>query len=247
MPEDHPDPQTLESFMRDETTRDENRAVVRHLLVGCGECLQVTRRLWRLGETRLEAVPSAAGAELPARSYGDVFSQLAERGPRRAAFALHALALQLAGAGRGEEALQAVRRARPIYEQYVDRPNLLRLRRLEGQIEEAHGSLQEAERAFLEARRGFLLARLGAEAAAVLLDLALLYQREGRTREVHRLAGELLPILRAGGLRQGAAVALLFFRDLVETGWATPQGLFAVAGYLNLRPALPHRAPQTSP
>jgi len=154
MPEDHPDPQILESFMRDETTRDENRAVVRHLLVGCGECLQVTRRLWRLGETRLEPMPSAAGAEA----------------------------------------------------------------------------------ALLEARRGFLLAGLGTEAAAVLLDLALLYQRQGRAREVRRLAGELFPILRAGGLRQGAAVALLFFRDLVETGRATPAGLGAVAGYLSSFP-----------
>lgn len=89
-----------------------------------------------------------------------------------------------------------------------------------------------AEAALLEARRGFLLAGLGTEAAAVQLDLALLYQREGRAHEVRRLAGELFPILRAGGLRQGAAVALLFFRDLVETGRATPEGLFAVAGYL---------------
>ncbi len=141
----------------------------------------MTRRLWRLGETRLEAVPAVAGEEL----------------------------------------------ARPI---------LPRLRHLEGRIEAARGSLREAERAFLEARRGFLLAGLGGEAAVVLLDLALLYQREGRMREVRRLAGELFPILRAGGLRQGAAVALLFFRDLVETGRATPEGLFAVAGYLSSFP-----------
>jgi hypothetical protein len=172
MPEDHPDPQILESFMRDEATRDENRVIVRHLLAGCGECLQVTRRLWSLGETRLAD------------------------GPRRAAFALHGLAQHLAEAGRGEE----------------------------------------AEAAFLAARQRFLLAGLGGEAAAVLLDLALLYQREGRTLEVRRLAGELFPILRTGGLRQGAAVALLFFRDLVETGWATPQGLFALAGYLSSFP-----------
>ena len=232
MPEEHPDPQLLERFMRDETGREERRGVVRHLLAGCVECLRVTQRLWRLGEPRPQAVPPEGGAEPPPASYGEVFSRLAARGPRRAAFALHALALQLASAGRGEEALQAVRAARPIYQQYGDRPNLLRLRHLEGRIEAALGSTQEAEAAFLDARRGFLLAGLGAEAAVVLLDHALLYQREDRVQEVRRLAGELFPILRAGGLRQGAAVALLWFRDLVETGRATPAGLGAVAGYL---------------
>lgn len=233
MPEDHPDSQLLELFLRGEAGRDERRGVVRHLLAGCAECLRVTRRLWSLGETGLEPAPADGAPKPPAASYGEAFSRIAERGPRRAAFALHGLALQLAAAGRGEEALQAIRRAGPIYEEYGDARNLVRLRHLEGKVEGALGSPRAAEAAFLEARQGFLREGLGAEAAGVVLDLALLYQREGRPAEVRRLAGELYPILRARGLRPGAAVALLLFRDLVETGWVTAEGLGAVSGYLN--------------
>ncbi len=112
-------------------------------------------------------------------------------------------------------------------------PNLARLRRLEGRIEEALGSWQAAEAAFHDARQRFLAEGLGGEAAAALLDLALLYQRQGRSAAIHALAEDLLPILRARGIRQGAAAALLFFRDLVETGHVTAEVLCAVARYLS--------------
>ena len=46
----HPDFLRLERFLRGETSRPEARAVVRHLLRGCPQCLQVTGRLWGLGE-----------------------------------------------------------------------------------------------------------------------------------------------------------------------------------------------------
>jgi hypothetical protein len=46
----HPIRAQLETFMRGETPRSEAPDVVRHLLTGCPECLQVTRQLWKLGE-----------------------------------------------------------------------------------------------------------------------------------------------------------------------------------------------------
>lgn len=160
-----------------------------------------------------------------------------EREPALAAFALHRLASLLAEGGRGEEALPALRRARRLYDRLGDTPNLVRLRHLEGKIGESLGSPREAEAAFLDARRGFLGEGLGAEAAAVLLDLAMLYTREGRAPEIRPLAEDLLPILRVRDLRQGVAAALLFFRRLVETGHASLEVLSEVARYVNGPPS----------
>jgi hypothetical protein len=43
-------PDALAGLFRGELPRDEAREIVRHLLTGCPGCLQVTRRLWSLGE-----------------------------------------------------------------------------------------------------------------------------------------------------------------------------------------------------
>jgi hypothetical protein len=49
-PTRHPDRHDLERFMQGRLSREETRNVVRHLLTGCPECLQVTRPLWRFGD-----------------------------------------------------------------------------------------------------------------------------------------------------------------------------------------------------
>ncbi len=212
--------------MRNDASAEERRRVVRHLLTGCPRCVEVTRHLWSLGEACAEN-PLAPGT--PANDG----SAARRNSSRRIAAALHRQALLLLEAGCGEEALGALGQARRLYEIDGDGPNLARLRRLEGRIEETLGSWQAAEAAFHEARQRFLSEGLGAEAAATLLDLALFYQRQGRAAAIHRLAEDLLPpVLRARGIRQGAAAALLFFRDLVATGHVTAEVLFAVSRYL---------------
>ena len=50
---EHPDPDLLERFMRGEMAGSEipeGRKIVRHLLSGCPQCLEVTRRYWALGD-----------------------------------------------------------------------------------------------------------------------------------------------------------------------------------------------------
>lgn len=165
--------------------------------------------------------------------------------PSLLAFGLHRLALLLAEAPgiRRAEALGIIQRARAIYEERGDGPNLIRLRHLEGKIADARGDEETAEAAFLEARQGYVAEGLGGEAAETLFDLAILYTRQGRSPEVHRLTENLLPILRTRDIRQGVAVALLFFRRLVETGHATLDVLCEVARYVaslprDRRPAL---------
>jgi tetratricopeptide (TPR) repeat protein len=215
MPENHPDPQLLERFMRSEASGEERRWIVRHLLAGCARCGAITRRLWSLGEPGPEVAADKEAA--PAGGDGDTAA---------VASALRRLALLLADTGRGEAALQALRKARRLYDRLGDGSNLARLRHLEGKILEASGSPAEAEAALLDARRGLLAAGLAEEAAAVLLDLAVLYTRQGRASELLPLTEDLLPIFRAPDLRKGVAAALVCFHSLAESG-QPPVGLLA--------------------
>jgi hypothetical protein len=48
-PARHPDLRDLERFMKGEASRAEVRAIVRHLLAGCPECVAVTRLLGLAG------------------------------------------------------------------------------------------------------------------------------------------------------------------------------------------------------
>jgi hypothetical protein len=58
-PRPEPSAEQLAGLFRGELPRDEARVIVRHLLTGCPDCLQVTRWLWNLGEvpTRIAISP----------------------------------------------------------------------------------------------------------------------------------------------------------------------------------------------
>jgi hypothetical protein len=213
----HPDPHLLDRFMRNAADGAERRRVVRHLLAGCARCAAVTRQLWDLGEP--PAGRPVARERDPARLRED-------------AAVLHQEVRRLVEAGRGAEALPRLHRARRLYRRLGDGPNLARLRHLEGRIGEALGVPGEAEIAFADARRGFLLEGLGGEAAEALLDLAVLYARQGRSPEIRALTEDLMPILRTRDLRQGVGAALLFFRRLAETEHATLEALSEISRYV---------------
>lgn len=159
-----------------------------------------------------------------------------EREPALAAAAFHRLTRLLAEAGPREQAWAALNRARALYERLADAPSLIRLRLLEGTLAAALGSLEVAEMSFRVAKRDSLLAGLGREAARALLDLALLYARQDRSADLQRLAGELHAICRVPGVGLSVTSALLFFRRLVETGFATQDVLFEVALFLGDSP-----------
>jgi hypothetical protein len=57
----HPRERELERFMHGELTRPEARQIVRHLLLGCPHCIQVTRRLWTLAGRTPPAVETSRG------------------------------------------------------------------------------------------------------------------------------------------------------------------------------------------
>ncbi len=131
----------------------------------------------------------------------------------------------LGAAGRSEEARTALGRARSLYERLADAPNLVRLRLLEGTLA---GGAPAAEVAFREAMGDSLRAGLAREAAQGLLELALLYARQDRSEDLQRLAEELRPICQVPGAGMSVTMALLFFRRLVETGYATQDVLVDV-------------------
>lgn len=95
------------------------------------------------------------------------------------------------------------------------------------------GSVRDREAALAEAWRRFVAQGLGLEAAAAVLELALLYQRQGRSSDLCRLAGdEIRPVFYARDLPNHAGAALLVFRRLVETGHVSERFLFEMARLL---------------
>jgi hypothetical protein len=100
-----------------------------------------------------------------------------------------------------------------------------------------------AEAALAQAWRGFVEQGLGREAAAAVLELALLYKRQGRSSDLRRLAGdEIRPVFYARDMPYHAGAALLVFRRIVETEHANERFLFEIARFL-AGPAAP--APPT--
>lgn len=227
--EDHPETGLLERFMRNEVDGPERRRVVRHLLAGCAACGEVTRRLWELGE---------------APRGGRILDGLEPTADLQAdAAACHRRVVQLLESGRWGDSLRELQRARRLYKRLGDGPGLARLRHLEGKIGQALGAPLEAEAALRDARRDLLLEGLGGEAAEALLDLAVLYAREGRSGAIRELAGDLSPILRAPNIRQGVGVALLFFRGLAESEQASLEALSEILRYV--RPVAEERTQRT--
>jgi tetratricopeptide (TPR) repeat protein len=223
-PEDHPEPLLLERFMRNEVDGPERRRVVRHLLAGCARCAEVTRRFWELGEPPRGSRPAGpADLQIELEPAADLQAD---------ADACHRRVVRLLEAGQWGESLRELQRARQLYKRLGDGAGLARLRHLEGKIGQALGAPAEAEAALRDARRDLLLEGLGGEAAEALLDLAVLYAREGRSAAIRELAAELSPILRAPNIRQGAGVALLFFRGLAESEQASLEALSEILRYV---------------
>jgi tetratricopeptide (TPR) repeat protein len=141
--------------------------------------------------------------------------------PRGILATRHNLIYALQDTGELDEALELLSDTKPLYVQLGDRLNLLRLRRLEGQIAKKTGHTALAEAAFLEARNGFIAARLGLEAAGIALELAALYLSQGRTVETRELASQLLPVFQAADLHDEALAALLVFQRAAQAEVAT--------------------------
>jgi tetratricopeptide (TPR) repeat protein len=93
---------------------------------------------------------------------------------------------------------------------------LARLGWLSGWIKAGLGQPTEAEAAFERVRRELLRRDIPFDTALVSLELAVLYQEQGRTAEVRQLAGELAPVFVSQRISREALATVLLFRDAVE-------------------------------
>lgn len=130
--------------------------------------------------------------------------------------ARHSLMLCLHESGRDQEAWFLLKASRPEFLEHGGELLNLRLRWLEGKIQQALGQLREAEQALIDARAGLLEHGAGFSAAQVCLDLAGLYAAQSRAGEMRRLAEEMLPIFQSRDIHREAIAALIVFQQAVR-------------------------------
>lgn len=152
--------------------------------------------------------------------------------PRRILAARHNLIYSLQDAGHLQEALELLEETKPLYVQLGDRLNLLRLRRLEGEIAIKTGHTALAEAAFLDSRNGFISAGMALDAALTALELAGLYLSQRRTVETRELATQLMPIFQAADLHQEALAALVVFQRAAQAEVASVELVREILVYL---------------
>jgi tetratricopeptide (TPR) repeat protein len=95
---------------------------------------------------------------------------------------------------------------------------------LEGNTLAGLGRRAEATGALEQVCRDLANRELPFDHALASLDLALVYQKDGRLDEVQRLAVEMLEVFQALKVHREAAAALILFRDATARG-AVTEGL----------------------
>lgn len=136
--------------------------------------------------------------------------------PRLLLITKHNLIDDLAEAGRYLEAQRLLLRAHSLYQRF-DEP-WLRLRRswVEGKIARGLSQQDKAEELFGTTRAGFVELNAFYDVALVSLDLASLYTEQGRTTELKRLAGEMVPIFSSLQVHRETLAAFTFWKQAVD-------------------------------
>lgn len=98
------------------------------------------------------------------------------------------------------------------------RTEVVRLGWLDARMSLAKGEVEAAERLYVAAQSGFHAAGLDLDAALVGLELAELYEREGRRDEVVAHASRLASVFARTGSRISLARALAALRDAALRG-----------------------------
>jgi hypothetical protein len=134
--------------------------------------------------------------------------------------------------GRYREASRRLAEQAPLYVRFGD-PATLTLRGwLEGKIARGLGRPEEAERHLVSARNASLSQNLGYDAALVTLDLASLYQEQGRPAAVKPLATAMGRIFESREVHREAAAALILFQRAAREQRLTAAFLTELRAYL---------------
>lgn len=138
------------------------------------------------------------------------------REPRLELCAQHDLAHFLNDAGRPQDALAVLERARPLYKQFPDDWAQLRLQWLQGKIARNLGHLAEAANIFRVLWEEFNSRLLRYDLLMVSIDLAEAMFANGDHASATRLVSEVYPIMAQWGLHVHAVAAWLVFQQALE-------------------------------
>lgn len=155
-----------------------------------------------------------------------------EQEPRLLLCARHNLIDDLAEMGRFLEAQGLYRETRPLYRDFPDAWAQNRRKWVRGKIARGLGQPRLAESLFLAARDGFVEEGVPYDTALVSLEIATLYAEQGRTRDLKRLAQEMLPIFSSLQIHREALAALTFLKQAIEAESASLGVVRGVADYL---------------
>lgn len=156
----------------------------------------------------------------------------ASREPRLLLVAWNNLVDDLADSEQFMEAQKLLTKARPLYRQFPQPWFQNRRRWVEGRIARGLNQHQDAEALLLRARDGFLAEDAAYDTALVSLELASLFAQQGRTSELKRIAGEMMPIFSSRQIHREALAALAFWKQAVDAERAGTELVNGVAAFL---------------
>lgn len=116
--------------------------------------------------------------------------------------------------GHPEQAWRLLKESEPLYQELGDRILLARLGGLRGIVARDLGRFAEAEVFMRESREIFLENHLGGDVFRISMDLADVYVKDGRQRQVRAILGEVIPLGEAIGLRQETLMARLLYEQV---------------------------------
>ena len=155
-----------------------------------------------------------------------------EQEPRLLLCTRHNLIDYLAASDRYLEAQGLYRGTRSLYRNFPDAWTQNRRKWVKGKISRGLGQADQAESLFLAARDGFIGEGVPYDTALVSLELATVYAAQGRTADLKRLAGEMVPIFSSLNIHREALAALAYLKQALEAERASIELVSGVAAYL---------------
>lgn len=143
--------------------------------------------------------------------------------PRIDLYGRHNLFCFLLEAGRLLEAQAMLADTQRLHREVGDDHGRLRLQWLEGRLAAALGQVEQAEAALLSTRDAYFHHGEGLNTALVSMELASLYVRHDRPRDLHRLSDEIFPMFQLRDLPREAIGALTTFQEAVQQERLTPE------------------------
>ena len=163
-----------------------------------------------------------------------------DENPRLELVGKHNLIDNLYRSGRYHQALALVPETRRLHRRLGNPTDLAKFQWLEALIARESGENERAEKTLLKIKSFFLEKGWPHEVALVSLDLSTLLLRQGRSRELQELAGEMLVIFQGLRIHREAIAALVLFQKAVQMERATVGLVRDLAAYLKNSRNNPH-------